>query len=277
MPYIIKRTDGSLVFENGLQENIIDADTLPVALIGKLTPDYGSYQSNNFIHLLENFASDSASEPKNAIKGMIWYNKSNNGLYVCVEEQPLTWQKISSVLLDIPDTAETGDFYYDDTKHKLSVYDEKLNNWIEIGPTSATLVQEGAYSATTNLNTEKSFVKIDIPNDTIINVELKIVAKEKLLESEKGLRYPECSAWIVKCCVSSYYSEYEGVMINKIDLIGNPSMERIASTSNAEDWFYEIIPNNNESSLRVYVNGKGIATSGVQEVDWTVYYHLVKV
>ena len=72
MRYYIKRTDDTLLLENGLPENIIDTNTIPLALIGKLTADYGTAQSENFVRLLENFAKEEA--PSNPLTGMIWFN-----------------------------------------------------------------------------------------------------------------------------------------------------------------------------------------------------------
>ena len=61
MTYNITKTNGTIVKELG--ENIIDFDTISyIGLIGKLSPNYGETQSNNFIHLAENFANATAPE-----------------------------------------------------------------------------------------------------------------------------------------------------------------------------------------------------------------------
>lgn len=275
MAYIIKRTNGELIFENGLAENIIDSETLPLALIGRLTPDYGSYQSNNFIHLMEHFAKDTA--PDNAIKGTLWYNTTNDGLYLCVGEGPIVWQKIAIVKQEMDLNPETGDLYYDTDNHKLFIYDAGLNQWIDMGPASATYVNEGVLNAVTDSNNPTSFVKLSIPTNSVSNLELKIVARENLIASDVGIRTPECATWIIKSCLNVYKSEFEGVMIDNVSIVGNPSQERIAATDNALFWENSITTNTNDSSININVGGVGIyGTGNVGEVQWTIYYHYVK-
>lgn len=275
MAYIIKRTDGQLIFENGLQENIIDNETLPVALIGRLTPDYGSYQSNNFIHLMEHFANDVA--PANAIKGTLWYNKNNESLYICVAEGPLVWQKIAIIKTKQPLTPETGDLFYNPENHKLYIYDAGINQWVNMGPADATSVNEGVLTAITDSNNPTSFAKLTLPTSSVMNLELHITARENLNNLEVGVRSPECASWIVKTCLNAYKNEVEGVMINSVSIVGNPSQERIASTDNALNWENSITANPNDSSININVGGVGIyGTDNVGEVNWTIYYHYVK-
>lgn len=275
MAYIIKRTDGQLIFENGLQENIIDNETLPVALIGRLTPDYGSYQSNNFIHLMEHFANETA--PDNAIKGTLWYNTTNESLYVCIAENPLVWYKLAIIKTKVPLTPETGDLYYNTETHKLFIYDDGLSQWVNMGPADATNVDEGVLTTVTDSNNPTSFVKLTLPTTSVINLELHIVARENLNNSEIGVRSPECASWIIKSCLNSYKNEVEGVMVNSISVVGNPSQERIASTDNALNWENSITANTNDSTININVGGVGIyGTDNVGEVNWTIYYHFVK-
>lgn len=276
MPYEIKKTNGELILDEGFIENNIDRKTLPVAIVGKLTADYGVYQSENFVHLLENFAH--TDKPTNPLKGMIWYNTTNQSLYVCIDDEKMVWQKIATVLLEKSVVAESGDFYYDEYKHQLYVYDEQLKFWNKIGPTSVDYILEDVRQISTKKTNPNDFIKINIPNDCVCNVELRIVAKEELMESEKSLRRPECATWNIKCCIASYSSQEDGFDTQKTEIIGSPSIERIASTNNADDWYCKAY-SNSSNNLSIDISGFGASSSNESEnkVNWNIYYHIIKV
>lgn len=54
-----------------------------LTLTGKGVPQYGQIQQQNFIRLLENFAS--VVQPTNPTIGQLWYNPTDAALYVCVD------------------------------------------------------------------------------------------------------------------------------------------------------------------------------------------------
>ena len=74
MTYKINKTDGSLLTE--IIDSAIDTTATDLALIGKNVTGYGEYLNENFVKLLENFAS--TSEPNNPITGQIWFDVSEN-------------------------------------------------------------------------------------------------------------------------------------------------------------------------------------------------------
>ena len=84
MTYTIRHADNSKLIE--LESEIIDTETVSgIGLIGYLTPNYGETQSNNFVHLVENFAN--YTFPENPLKGQLFYKLSSNtdgSLYLCV-------------------------------------------------------------------------------------------------------------------------------------------------------------------------------------------------
>tara|TARA_B110000503_G_scaffold143116_1_gene242652 strand:- start:3117 stop:5177 length:2061 start_codon:yes stop_codon:yes gene_type:complete len=75
MAYEIKYTDtvnkGSIVIEDGT----LNSET-SLSLPGRFTTAYGQAVSENFLHLLENFANDAA--PSRPVEGQIWYDTSAN-------------------------------------------------------------------------------------------------------------------------------------------------------------------------------------------------------
>ena len=75
MPYSILYSDpgksSSPIVVNDLTANNTSTS---LSLVGRNYSNYGVSFAENFLHLLENFASPSA--PSNSIEGQIWYNNS---------------------------------------------------------------------------------------------------------------------------------------------------------------------------------------------------------
>ena len=78
MAYKINKTDGSLLVE--VIDSNIDQTATDLTLIGKNVSGYGEYMNENFIKLLENFASE--SQPNNPIAGQLWFDTAENRLKV---------------------------------------------------------------------------------------------------------------------------------------------------------------------------------------------------
>ena len=77
MAYTINKTDGSIVAT--VNDGVLD-NTTSVALIGRNYQSYGEPFNENLIKLLEN--SSSATEPSAPIEGELWWDKTNDLLYV---------------------------------------------------------------------------------------------------------------------------------------------------------------------------------------------------
>ena len=58
MSYIINKTDGSVLTE--IVDGTIDQVSTDLTLIGKNSSAYGELFNENFVHILENFASTSS-------------------------------------------------------------------------------------------------------------------------------------------------------------------------------------------------------------------------
>ena len=78
MSYKINRTDGSLLTE--ILDSEIDTTATDLTLIGKNVTGYGEYLNENYVKLLENFAS--TTEPNNPITGQLWFDLSENRIKV---------------------------------------------------------------------------------------------------------------------------------------------------------------------------------------------------
>lgn len=70
MPYTINKTNGTILTD--VLDNSVDKLTTDLALVGKSTPNYGEFFNENFVKLLENFAS--SDQPRAPLKGQLWYD-----------------------------------------------------------------------------------------------------------------------------------------------------------------------------------------------------------
>jgi hypothetical protein len=78
MAYRINRTDGTLITE--VIDGTIDSNSIDITLIGKNYAGFGEILNENFVKLLENFAS--ATSPQNPLQGQLWYDKNENRLKI---------------------------------------------------------------------------------------------------------------------------------------------------------------------------------------------------
>jgi len=78
MPYTIIKTDGTILAD--ILDNSTDKISTDLTLVGKSTNNYGLEFNQNFVKLLENFASTTA--PKAPIKGQIWYDTSEEKIRI---------------------------------------------------------------------------------------------------------------------------------------------------------------------------------------------------
>ena len=77
MSYSINRFDRSLLAV--IEDGTINRST-ELQLVGKNFAGYGELQNENFLYLLENFASGNA--PAKPISGMLWYDSSSKKIKV---------------------------------------------------------------------------------------------------------------------------------------------------------------------------------------------------
>ena len=117
MSYTITRTNGAQVAV--VADGTIDA-TLDLKLIGKNYAGYGGVQNENFVYLLENFASN--NPPPRAISGQIWFDSSSSKLkfYDGVKFRTTGGAEISATA---PTGLTVGDFWFDTTNKQLYAWD----------------------------------------------------------------------------------------------------------------------------------------------------------
>ena len=118
MSYRINRTDGELLID--LTDGIIDSTTTDLTLIGKNYKGFGEYFNENFVKLLENFAS--TSQPTNPMVGQMWYDKQDARLKV-YDGTVFKAASGSVVAASQPSNLTTGDIWIDNENNKLYLWD----------------------------------------------------------------------------------------------------------------------------------------------------------
>jgi hypothetical protein len=131
MSYTINKTDGSIL--TTLLDGTTNTDT-GLTLIGRNYTSYGEIQNENFVRLLENFASTlppGQSVGFTPLAGQLWWDTANSRLrvyngadFVNVSEQ--------AVGTSAPATPKIGDQWWDTTNKQLKVYDG--SSWLLIAP-----------------------------------------------------------------------------------------------------------------------------------------------
>ena len=112
MSYIINNSRGQIVAVVG--DGTVNTTATDLALVGRAVTNYGDYQNENYVYLLENFANGTA--PTQPILGQLWYDSSND--VIAAYNTGNTWttlasqdyvelQKISPVFSGVP-TAPTA-------------------------------------------------------------------------------------------------------------------------------------------------------------------------
>jgi hypothetical protein len=109
----------------------IDTTSTSLVLTGFGLPNYGEIQQENFIRLLENFASDVS--PPNPTHGQIWFKTDDRAIFFYDIND--TWKRVGGIFKqdEAPSEAEAGDLWWDTNDVKLFVFSG--TEWGQIWPT----------------------------------------------------------------------------------------------------------------------------------------------
>ena len=118
MAYSINKTDGTLLAT--VADGQVDDLSTDITLIGKNYSGFGESLNENFIKLLENFAS--TSRPDNPIRGQIWFDTSEAKLkvYTGTGFVPVSSASISN---SQPGQPGAGDLWFNNISKQLYFYD----------------------------------------------------------------------------------------------------------------------------------------------------------
>lgn len=127
MAYSINKTDGTLLAT--VADGQVDDLTTDITLIGKNYSGFGESLNENFIKLLENFAS--TSRPEHPIRGQVWFDTSEAKLkvYTGTGFVPVSSASISN---SQPGQPGAGDLWFNNISKQLYFYDG--TGFILLGP-----------------------------------------------------------------------------------------------------------------------------------------------
>lgn len=279
MTYDIRKSDGTKLVD--LDNEIIDTETISgIGLIGRLTANYGETQSNNFVHLVENFASKNF--PENPLKGQLCYKLEDDGegsLFVCVDSGLPEWKKLPLVIVSTAKPVDgnyvSGDMWYDTTKHSFNMYDSTLGDWIIVGPNNYNDTKTIVESITTEEAEASSYIcSLDLPQKNAgYLITSKIIGKEVNKVNVDTMSVSKIYGCIIKALINVYY---DGQKWN-YEIIEEPDYEIIGS--NVDTWSVNIVINDIDNSdskkLEIEVSGSPTTTSKV--VKWIGKMDILKV
>jgi len=127
MTYTINKTDGNELTK--IPDGTLDTSATALTLIGRNSVGFGEAFNENFVKLLENFASTTA--PENAIKGQIWFDTRTNRLNV-FDGNIFRASGGPQVSPRVPDPLTTGDLWINNETNQMYMYDG--TDLILVGP-----------------------------------------------------------------------------------------------------------------------------------------------
>jgi microcystin-dependent protein len=135
MPYIVNFTDSDNKTPITVFDNTSSTDT-SLTFPGRNVTGYGQIIAENFLALLENFAS--ATEPVNPTEGQLWYD-SENGILMIWDNT--NWKSASNIQKSSSEpsveTSKIGELWVDTTNQQLRIYSG--TRWILVGPSESSI------------------------------------------------------------------------------------------------------------------------------------------
>lgn len=133
MPYTINKYAGAQV--TVVADGTVDQST-SIKLVGKNYAGYGEIQNENFVYLLENFASPSPG-PANPLPGQLWFDTQNNKLNF--RDSNGRWRTAGGSTASAPPGPVglvTGDFWFDTQNNQLYVWNSvpSPGKFVLVGP-----------------------------------------------------------------------------------------------------------------------------------------------
>jgi hypothetical protein len=118
MSYKINKTNGDLLIE--LTDGVIDTVSTDITLVGRNYKGFGEAFNENFVKIIENFASTSA--PSNPLEGQLWYDTGENRLKI-YDGTVFRTAGSPTVSSNQPTNLVSGDLWIDNAENKLYFWD----------------------------------------------------------------------------------------------------------------------------------------------------------
>src|SRR6056300_1248145 len=135
MPYIVNFTDKDNKSPITVFDNTSSNDT-SLTFPGRNVTGYGQIIAENFLSLLENFAS--ASQPVNPVEGQLWYDTTNGVLQLY---DNTNWKAASNIQKGPTEpsvaNSKVGELWVDTTNQQLRIYTG--SRWLLVGPSESSI------------------------------------------------------------------------------------------------------------------------------------------
>lgn len=172
MSYTVKRTDEPNNGSITISDQTIDNSSTSINFVGKNFPGYSTYIAENFLHMLEHFAS--ATAPLNPIAGQLWYDTD----VTSAEPQPqlkiydgTTWTAAGNVqkaaTAPLASNSVIGDLWADTANQQLYLWSG--SSWILVGPqfSEGTLSGPKVEQVFDVLNTSHNVITFYVSNSPV--------------------------------------------------------------------------------------------------------------
>lgn len=177
MPYTIHFTNpfnprGSSI---AIADSTADTTSTSLTFIGKNFPGYAQAIGDNFLHLLENFASPTQPPTGKSVVGQLWFDSQNNQLKVFDGQNYTPAGNIFKSYVQ-PVNKTLGDLWVDLTGKQLFFWSGA--SWVLIGPQFSEGLDSGPIieQVKDTLNVDRTIIKLVVSGQTII-----ILSKDKFV------------------------------------------------------------------------------------------------
>lgn len=164
MPYQIDRYAGTTL--TTVEDGTVD-QTTNLKLVGKNYAGYGEIQNENFVHLLENFAS--ANAPSRPLSGQIWFDSASNKLkfYDGTKFRTTGGAEVGTAQ---PAGLTTGDFWWDTANDQLYAYNG--TGFVLVGPQGVgnTVTQLRSRTVKDSFNVNQTIIEAVVDDEVIFIV-----------------------------------------------------------------------------------------------------------
>ena len=178
MAYTINLTNGDIL--TTVADGTVNSTASSLTLIGKNYAGYGEFLNENYVYLLENFASQgnvttgspTVSRLQQPLIGQLWWDTLGN-LKVYTGS---TWRTIGTMTSSnsAPTGSVTGNAWWDSVNQQLNIYNGA--GWTLIGPAfTANVGQSGTVVGTITDNATNSHVAVNV---YVSNTLVAIVSKD---------------------------------------------------------------------------------------------------
>ena len=138
MPYIVNFTDNQNKSPITVFDNTSSTDT-SLVFPGRNVTGYGQIIAENFLSLLENFASPGV-EPVNPVEGQLWYDSTGGEQSLQIWDNT-AWKSASGIQKGVTEpaveTSKVGELWVDTTNQQLRIFTG--TRWILVGPTESSV------------------------------------------------------------------------------------------------------------------------------------------